>query len=371
MGDILIARFVSVNSASPRLKALPEIQLAAMEVLRVNLEMKQPFRTAHGVEYSRTALLVRALGHDGEEGWGECSALSVPTYTGEWVNGAEVVLRDFLIPAALEARPSGIVGHPMSSIAVEMALTQLALTKAGLTLAQWLGAVREQVPCGVAVGMSPSIDELVSEVGDFVIAGYHRVKLKICPGYDVEPVRAIRSTWPNLALGVDANGSYHLDDLDGPLADLDELGLVEIEQPFVADNLLASAKAVDRFNTPICLDESIGSRDDLSTAIQLGACDHVNLKPARVGGIGEAMAIYELAIENDIPIWIGGMLETGVGKEVTVAFSALPGVTMAGDLPASSRWFLQDITDPWEINGNGMMSVRPAGPLRLQDRPDC
>lgn len=336
-----------------------------MEVIRVNLEMTRPFRTAHGVENSRSVLLVRAIAHDGNEGWGECSVLSAPTYTGEWIDGAEAVLRDFLVPAALAGRPSGVVGNPMARCAVEVATTQLRLTAAGLTLAQWLGAVRTRVPCGVVLGLAGSIDELVTEVAGHLEAGYRRVKLKVCPGADVEPVQALRATWPDLALGVDANGSYTRDDMDGALLRLDALGLIEIEQPFGAGDLLTSAEAIARFNTPICLDESIGSANDLATALQLRACDHVNLKPARVGGITEAMAVHDLALANNVPLWVGGMLETGIGKELAVAFAALPGATLPGDLPASSRWYTHDITEPWEVGPDGTMLVRPAGPIRF------
>lgn len=360
---------IVVPSSTSPLQALPEVSPVAMEVVRVDLEMVAPFRTAHGVERFRRVLLVRALAEDGTEGWGECSALSAPTYSGEWIDGAEAVLRDFLLPAALAGRPSGIVGHPMAACAVEVATTRLRLAAAGLTLAQWLGAVRDRVPCGVSVGLAAGIDALIDEVAGHVAAGYQRVKLKVRPGADVEPVRAVRETWPDLALGVDANGSYTRDDLDGSLARLDVLGLVEIEQPFAPRDLLSAAEAVARLRTPICLDESIGSADDLATALQLGACDHVNLKPARVGGIAAAKAVHDLALANDVPLWIGGMLETGIGKEVVVAFAALAGATLPGDLPSSARWYANDVTTPWEMDADGTMAVRPAGPLLSGSTP--
>ncbi len=352
------------GGGAPR-RHLPEVVLAGLEVVRTSLPLRSPFVTAHGVEHEKQVVLVRALGADGHEGWGECPALGAPTYTGEWADGAEAVLRRFLVPAALAGRPSGVVGHPMATGAVEAALLQLRLAAANESLAGWSGAVRDRVTCGVAVGIADSIDALVAEVAAHVASGYQRVKLKVRPGWDVEPVGAVRSTWPDLALGVDANGSYSLDDLSGTLAVLDELGLVEVEQPLPGRDLVGSAVVRAALSTPVCLDESIGSAEDLAVALALGACDHVNLKPARVGGITEALAIHDLALERGVPMWVGGMLETGVGKAVSVAFAALAGATLPGDLPASSRWFATDVTDPFVVDADGTMAVREAGPVTL------
>ena len=344
---------------------LPEVQLADLEVVRSVLPLRRPFVAAHGVERERQVVLVRATGSDGSIGWGECPALGAPTYTGEWADGAEVVLRRFLAPAAVAGRPSGVVGHPMASGAVEAALLQLRLGAAGQSLAAWLGAVRDRVPCGVAVGAAASLDELVVEVAGHVAAGYRRVKLKVHPGWDVEPVRAVRATWPDLAVGVDANGSYRRDDLDGALRRLDGLGLVELEQPLPAADLLGTAAVRAALCTPVCLDESITCADDLALALAVGACDHVNLKPARVGGVAAALAVHDLAEARGVPLWVGGMLETGIGKAVALAFAALPGATLPGDLPASSRWFDRDLTEPFELEPDGTMRVREAGPVAL------
>ncbi|CAN5797138.1 o-succinylbenzoate synthase [soil metagenome] len=343
---------------------LPEVTPAHVQVVRGRLALVRPFGTAHGTETSKEVLLVRAVGADGAEGWGECAALATPGYTAEWVDGAEAVLRRFLVPAALAGRPAGVVGHPMASAALEAAVLHLRLAAAGTTLATWVGAVRDRVACGVAVGVASSVDVLVAEVAAFVDDGYQRVKLKVRPGWDVEPVRAVRSTWPELPLGVDANGSYRRSDLDRALAELDGLGLVELEQPLAADDLVGLADAARRLATPVCLDESIASAADLETALALGAGDHVNLKPGRVGGVAEALRIHDLALERGVPLWIGGMLDTGVAKAVTVALAALPGATLPGDLPASRRWFAEDLTDPWEIAADGTMAVRPPGRVR-------
>ncbi|MGI8758812.1 MAG: o-succinylbenzoate synthase [Acidimicrobiales bacterium] len=344
---------------------LPGADVAGIDVVRGRLALAHPFASAHGVVSAKDVLLVRAVGADGTEGWGECAAPAEPTYTAEWVDGAEAVLRRFLVPAALARRPAGVVGHPMASAALEAALLHLRLASAGTTLPAWAGAVRQRVPCGVAVGIAASIDDLLAEVAGHVASGYRRVKLKVRPGWDTDAVRAVRSTWPQLPVGVDANGAYDRRDLDGVLAELDALGLVEIEQPLPADDLAGLAEAVGRLRTPVCLDESVASRADLESALALGAVDHVNLKPGRVGGVGEALRVHDLALDRGVPLWVGGMIDTGVGKAVNVALAALPGATLPGDLPASRRWFVDDLTDPWEVAADGTMAVQPLGEVRL------
>lgn len=344
---------------------LPEVRPAALEVVRTALPLAAAFTTATGTESVREVLLVRARDDEGHEGWGECGALSAPTYTGEWVDGAEAVLRRFLLPAALAGRPAAVAGHPMASAAVEAALLDLRLAAAGRDLPSWLGAVRDTVPAGVAVGVAASVDALLEEVAGHVAAGYRRVKLKVRPGWDVEPVRAVRAAWPHVPVGVDANGSYGPG--DDALAALDGLGLVEIEQPVAADDLVGSAAVAQRLDTPVCLDESVTSVGTLEAALALRALDHLNLKPARVGGLAAAVAVLDRARGAGVPVWVGGMLATGVGKAVDVALAALPGITLPGDLPASRRWFERDLTEPWELLPDGTLPVRPRGPVHLPD----
>ena len=343
--------------------ALPEVRPTSLDVVRTTLPLVVPFATATGTEVARQVVLVRARDDDGHEGWGECGALSQPGYTGEWVEGADAVLRRFLLPAALAGRRAQLPGHPMASAAVEAAVLDVRLAAAGLELPTWLGAVRDRVPAGVAVGIAPSVDALVAEVAHHVAAGYPRVKLKVRPGWDVEPARAVRTTWPDVPVGVDANGSYRAD--DEALGRLDGLGLVEIEQPLPADDLVGTAAVVRRLATPVCLDESVTSVGTLEAALALGALDHLNLKPARVGGLTAALAVLDRARDAGVPVWVGGMLATGVGKAVDVALAALPGVTLPGDLPASRRWFARDLTAPWELTADGTLPVRPRGPVTL------
>jgi o-succinylbenzoate synthase len=346
---------------------LPDVRPEAVEVVRAALPLVTPFATATGTEVVREVLLVHARGPDGVEGWGECGALSTPSYSGEWTDGADAVLRRFLLPAARDGSGAGVVGHPMASAAVEAALLDLRLAAAGLDLPDWLGAVRDRVAAGVAVGLATTVDALLVEVDALVAAGYRRVKLKVRPGWDLEPVRAVRAAWPDLALGVDANGSYRRGDAGsgGPLRRFDDLDLVEVEQPLPADDLVGAAEVARRLATPVCLDESITSAATLEVALALGAVDHVNLKPARVGGLAEALRVLALAEARGVPLWVGGMLASGVGKAVDVALAALPGVTLPGDLPASRRWFAEDLTEPWELDDDGTLPVRARGPVHL------
>jgi O-succinylbenzoate synthase len=332
---------------------LPDVVPVEIEVVRRSLPLRRPFEAAHGTTRVRDVVLVRAVGPDGTERWGECSALPEPTWTAEWTDGAETVLRRFLVPAALRGEPSGVAGHPMASAAVDTALLQLRLAAAGTTLAAWAGAVRDRVPCGVAVGQ---VDGAVEAVAEAVAVGYRRVKLKVSPRTGLAHVADVRATWPDLALSVDANGSFSVDDL--PAGELDGLGLVEVEQPLPAHDLVGLAAVARRLDTPVCLDESIGCADDVRTALALEAVGSVCLKPGRVGGVAEALRIHDLCLDEGLPLWVGGTLSTGVGKAVEVALAALPGVTRPGDLPSSAWWFEDDVTEPWVVDADGTMAVQ-------------
>ncbi len=294
--------------------------------------------------------------------------MAEPTYTAEWVDGAHEVTRRFLLPplhrhdlCAADVAPllHGIKGHPMAKAAIEAAVLDAELRAAGVSLATHLGAVRDRVPAGVAVGIVTSIDALVATVGALVDEGYPRVKLKIEPGWDVEPVRAVRSTWPDLALQVDANSAYTPADTDH-LRALDAFGLLLIEQPFAEDDLDGHAGLAAAIETPVCLDESITSARTAQDAIERGACEVVNLKAGRVGGILEAIRIHELCLDRGVPMWCGGMLETGIGRAVNAALAAMAGFTLPGDLSASSRWFRHDVTEPFVLD-DGHLRV-PQGP---------
>ena len=345
------------------------MKLTGFELRRISIPLVSPFRTSFGVETGRDVLLVRAVTADAE-GWGECVALSDPLYSSEYVDAAADVLRRFLIPAlaAADRLDAGRVahvlmpfkGHRMAKCALEAALLDAELRAEGRPLARELGAVRDRVPCGVSVGIMDAIPQLLDAVAGYLDAGYLRIKLKIEPGWDVEPVRAVRERFgDDLLLQVDANTAYTLADARR-LAELDPFGLLLIEQPLDEDDVLGHADLAKLVRTPICLDESITSAATAAAAIRLGACRIVNIKPGRVGGYLEARRIHDVCVANGIGVWCGGMLETGIGRAANVALAALPGFTLPGDTSASDRYFHTDITEPFVL-ADGHLDV-PTGP---------
>jgi O-succinylbenzoate synthase len=333
------------------------MRVDAVELRRVALPLVRPFRTSFGTETDRDILLVR-VETDRGEGWGECVALAEPSYSAEYVEGAQQVLSDFLAPrvlaagdfavADLAALLAPVAGHPMAKTALELALLDAELRADAVPLGVRLGAARTAVDCGVSVGMFP-LAELLEQVDGYVTDGYRRVKLKIEPGFDVEPVRAVRERYPDLALQVDANTAYSVGDVD-LLAALDPFELLLIEQPLPEDDLLGHAEVARRIRTPICLDESITSARVAALAITLGACSIVNVKAGRVGGYLEAVRVHDTCVARGVPVWCGGMLETGIGRAANVALAALPGFTLPGDTSASDRYYARDvITEPFTL----------------------
>jgi o-succinylbenzoate synthase len=347
------------------------------ELLTVQLPLVTPFRTSYGESVLERKLLVR-MTTDRGEGWGECAAQAAPLYLSEYLDGAREVIATYLLPrlAAAELTPPAVAdllapvrGHRMAKAALEMAVLDAWGRAGGRSLASLLGATRSRVPAGVALGIAPSLFELLEAVGSYVAEGYGRVKLKIEPGWDVEPVRAVRERFGDaLLLQVDANGAYSLRDTDR-LCELDAFDLLLIEQPLPEDDLRGHAELARRLNTRICLDESITSCAGAELALELGACAVINIKPGRVGGLLEAQRIHDLALARRVPVWIGGMLETGVGRAANVALAALPGFTLPGDLSASRRFYAQDLTAPFTLD-DGHLTV-PTGPgLGVEIDPD-
>jgi o-succinylbenzoate synthase len=345
------------------------MSLAAMELIRVRLPLKRAFTTSFGTSTHKEAILVRAVDQDGAEGWGECTAMERPLYSGEWIGGAWLVLRDELVPSALAGRDSGVRGHPMAAAAVEVALQDLDLRNRRISLARHLGGIRDRVPCGVSLGIEERLDDLLELVKRFVEAGYRRVKLKIEPGRDVDVVREVRAAFPDTPLSVDANAAYPPETAK-VLTGLDDLGLEYIEQPLAEDDLLGHAELQRRLSTPICLDETITSARVARAAIRFEACRVINVKLGRVGGLAESLRIHEVARDNGVPLWCGGMLETGVGRAANVALASLPGFTLPGDTSGSDRYFERDLTEPFVVEADGTMRV-PDGPgLGVTPTPD-
>ncbi len=333
---------------------------------RLRLPLATPFRRASGTEQHREVLLVEAVGEE-FFGWGECVAEAEPTYSPEYVESSAHVIEKFLLPRLgtqkvratdLASRFSRIKGHAMAKAGIEAAMLDAECRKFGESFAQRLGATRDRVPAGVAVGMQPTVGELVDAVGAYVAEGYQRVKLKIEPGNDVAPVAAVREAFPTLALQVDANGSYTVADA-AHLAQLDAFDLLLIEQPLGDDDFLGHAELARHLRTPICLDESITSRRTAELALTLGSCRVINIKAGRVGGFMEAVRIHDLCVSRNVPVWCGGMLETGIGRAGNLALAALPGFTLTGDLSASSRYFHRDVTEAFTLD-NGFLRV-PSG----------
>lgn len=258
----------------------------------------------------------------------------------------------------------------MAAAALQVALADLELRRRGVSLSHHLGGVRDRVDCGVSLGLEDTLDELLAQVERFVSAGYRRVKLKIKPGRDLEVVRVAREAFPDTPLTVDANAAYSPEDADHLVA-LEPYGLEYIEQPYDSDRLLDHADLQQKLDTPICLDETIISAAVASDALRLGACRVINIKLGRVGGLTEAVRIHDLAAEAGIPVWCGGMLETGVGRAANLALASLPNFTLPGDTSGSDRYFGQDLTEPFVVEADGTMEV-PTGPgIGVDPLPDA
>jgi O-succinylbenzoate synthase len=335
----------------------------------VRMPLVSPFRTSFGTQTERDVLLVHATTDVGD-GWAECVALEEPLYSSEYVAGAHRVITEHLLPRLFDRGDLGaedvgnvlrpVSGHRMAKAALETAMLDAQLKAEGRSFGQYLGGVRDFVDCGVSVGIMNSIPELLTAVEGYLAEGYRRIKLKIEPGWDVEPVTAVRERFgPGLLLQVDANTAYSLADASH-LARLDASDLLLIEQPLPEEEVLAHARLSKLISSPVCLDESITSARVAAEAIEMGACAIINIKPGRVGGYLEARRIHDLCAERGIPVWCGGMLETGIGRAANVALAALPNFTLPGDTSGSSRYYTQDLTPPFVLEG-GQLRV-PSGP---------
>jgi O-succinylbenzoate synthase len=346
------------------------MKIERFELRRLRMPLVNPFRTSFGLQTVRDVLLVFAHTTDGAIGYGECVALADPVYSEEYVDAAEQVIAKYLAPALLTggdlaasdvgSLTAKFVGQRMAKAAIEMAVLDARLRTAGMSLAEHLGGVREKVEVGVSVGITPTVDQLVDVVRGHLEEGYRRIKLKIQPGFDLEPVAAVRETFgSDLMLQVDANTAYRADAL-GLLTELDAFDLLLVEQPFDHNDIDLHAELARRMRTPICLDESLTSAKTTAMAIRAGACEIANIKAGRVGGYLEARRVHDVATALDVPVWCGGMLETGVGRAANLALASLPGFTLPGDISGSARYYREDITEPF-VAEDGQMAV-PTGP---------
>ena len=341
------------------------MKINEIELRIIHLPLVRPFRTSFGTQTSREVLMVKVKNENGTVGWAECVAMSEPLYSPEYVIGCLDLMKRFFIPALKDKQDLTAEGVPvvlrpflggqMAKAALETAILDAQLRDRNVSLASYLGATKSKVECGVSVGIANDLEALGEEVKAYVDAGYRRIKLKIEPGWDIEAVKYIRNLYPEIPLQVDANQAYSR--ADGKhLAKLDEFNLLLIEQPLDEHDILGHALLSKEVKTPICLDESIISLQAAEDALELKATTIINIKPGRVGGYIESVKIHDLCLKNKIPVWCGGMLDTGIGRAANLALAALPGFTLPGDTSASARYFKQDITTPFVMQ-DGYLNV--------------
>lgn len=346
------------------------MKLERIDLQRIKIPLNSPFETSMGVETHKECILVRA--YSGEHvGFGESVAMDVPVYNEEDVDTVWYMLEKYLIPQLFKRE----IEHPdevshlfswmrrnhMAKAALEGAVWDLYAKMQGMSLSQALGGTRTTIDVGVSIGIEPTIEKLLQRVEGFVRDGYKKIKVKIKPGFDVEPMRAIRQTFgPDVPLMADANSAYTLSDID-MLKELDEFGLIMIEQPLAHDDIIDHATLQRELKTPICLDESIHTVEDARKAIGLGSCRIINIKIGRVGGLTDAKKIHDLCQANHVPVWCGGMLEAGIGRAHNIAMASLANFTIPGDTSPSHRYFAEDIVTPWiDFAKPGVLNVPTA-----------
>ena len=346
------------------------MKIEKIELRNIHMSLVSPFETSFGVQNSRDVLLI-AVHADGLIGRGECVAGEDPFYSPETPVTCKYILKEYLIPALFEGTISGdpkaffsesgfVREHNMARSTMEAALWDLEAQRKQQPLHALFGGTREELYTGVSVGIQPSLAHLVDVVGKYIDDGYRRIKIKIKPGWDVDPVAEIKKAYPDVPLMVDANCAYSIDQIDTLIA-LDQFDLMMIEQPFSYTDLLDHATLQSEINTPVCLDESAKNLGILKAALEMNACKLVNIKQGRVGGPSQAIEIHDLCKENGIGVWAGGMLETGIGRALNIALATLDNFTIPGDISASNRYWHKDIIQPEvEVSKDGTLGV-PSG----------
>ncbi|HET9914983.1 MAG TPA: o-succinylbenzoate synthase [Anaerolineales bacterium] len=354
------------------------MKIESITLHHVSMPLVAPFETSFGRETDRQCVLI-TLQADGLTGYGECVATRDPGYNYETAGTAWHILKDFIAPLILgkhvadaqgfQKRVEGIRGHHLAKAGVEMALWDLLGKHDGKSLKEMFGGTREKVEVGVSIGIQESAAALVRTVESYLEKGYRRVKIKIKPGREIEETSAVRRAYPDLRLQVDANSAYTLETA-AALQPLDELNLLLIEQPLYEDDIWDHRKLQAEFQTPICLDESILSPRHARYALEMEACKIINIKPARVAGLSQGIAIHNYCHERHVPVWCGGMLETGVGRASNLAIASLPGFTLPGDISASDRYYQRDITNErFVLNDDSTIDVpnRPGLGVTIDD----
>ena len=348
----------------------PAIKIDGVELRLIRLPLLEPFETSFGKIDSRLIFLL-CLQADGLRGWGEVVASEEPRYSYETVRTAFHVIRDFFGPELLREpitdlddlaqRLSPFRGHNMAKAGLELAFMDLVAQVTQQSLSSLLGGELKRVAVGVSLGIQPTVSKLLERVDRYLELGYQRIKLKIKPGWDLDVVAEVRHRHPNILLSVDANSAYTLEDQDH-LRRLDDFNLLMVEQPLQNDDLIDHAKLQKTMQTPLCLDESIVSQRHAKLALELGSCRIINIKVGRVGGYSQALGIHDLCLAQQVPVWCGGMLESGIGRAHNIGLASLPGFTLPGDISASSRYFERDIITPGvTVAADGTVAV-PDGP---------
>ncbi len=354
------------------------MKIVEAELLEIHLKLRERFEISSGGWDQRRILLLRLAGENGEV-WSECVAAEHPNYSYETPDTAWLILTEYVLPGVVGrdfqgardalAPVSWIRGHRMALAAVEMGVWALEALEGRTSLADRLGGTAREVPVGVSVGLKGSDEELLEEVGARLEEGYRKIKLKIKPGRDIRMVSQVRERFPDAPLMVDANASYAPEHGER-IRELDAFGLLMVEQPLHHDDLLQHSVLQEKMATPLCLDESVRSPGDAELALHLESCRVVNVKPGRVGGFGPSLGIRDICAHRGVPVWVGGMLESGVGRAYNLALASVPGFSLPGDISESRRYWAEDIVEPEFVMRNGMMPVPQGAGIGVAVRRD-
>ena len=356
-----------ISKESP---ASTQLKIEAITLRELQMPLVHFFETSFGRTYSRRILLL-TVHCDGIDGWGECVAGEDPYYSSEWIESAWPTIKKYLAPAVLgKTLSSGgesvsllarVRGHRMAKAAVENALWDAEAKQKNQPLWKLLGGTRREIECGVSIGIQDSVEQLLDKVETEAAAGYRRIKLKVKPGWDLQVLERVRTRWPEMVLSCDANSAYQLDDLEH-LRKFDRFKLLMLEQPLWNDDIFEHARLQKQLRTPICLDESIRHARDAAIAAETGACRIMNIKVGRVGGFTEAKKVHDVCQGHNIPVWCGGMLESGIGRSHNVALSTLENFRLPGDVSSSKRYWKEDIIEP-------EVAVSPQGTILISEEP--
>src|SRR5690625_2710481 len=342
------------------------IPIQSITLHKLQMKLKHPFNTSFGTVQNKEFFLFRSKNKEGHIGFGESVAFTSPWYTEQTTKTTEHIITDFLIPLLKENKIThpedahelfaGIRRNNMAKAAIEMALWDLFAKERTLSLASLLGGKREYIDVGMSIGMQATTEDLIQKIEEAIAQGFKRIKLKIAPGKDLQLLDEVRNTFPDLPLMADANSAYSLADIEH-LKQLDQFNLMMIEQPLAHDDIVDHARLQENIETPICLDESIHSLEDVKRAYSLGSCKVINVKSGRVGGLTEAKKIHDFCVENKLDLWCGGMLEAGVGRAHNIALTSLAGFNLPGDTAGSLHYWQEDIIKPYVTVKNGQIEV--------------